>query len=253
MFNRDKKGFTLIELLVVIAIIGVLAGLLLPALSKARERAKTTACASQLRQMGIAFATYASGTNSTYPAWRNGGGATAKGWYDLIAPYMGAVEEDHHYVSSRGQVLSCPGIVLNQVKRLPNGDVDYYYATPWKGKYSKTKASWFYQLNFFVKKNGETKSWPAIEFEPDRCTYPSATIHVYCRWGWGGGGGDVWGRSAPGPDMRPDTHKNARPVLYLDSHVENRKDYLDPDGENIWSIPDEDLWVYDKLNWSQGG
>ncbi len=47
------------------------------------------------------------------------------------------------------------------------------------------------------------------------------------------------------PDLRPDTHKGGRPVLYMDSHVENRKDYLDPDGEHEWGIPLEDLYIYD--------
>ena len=95
-FHRQKHRFTLIELLIVIAIIAILAAMLLPALNKARERARSISCVGKLRQIGQAATLYAGDYDGVLPPAQitgNGtvgiiGNITNLSWVARTWPYL---------------------------------------------------------------------------------------------------------------------------------------------------------------------
>jgi len=95
--HNPQKNFTLIELLVVIAIIAILAALLLPALSTAKELSRQVVCLSNLKQLGAGVALYAADNEgwlpvSNDPVRSDGtGGDTPMQWRVSVAPYVGAL------------------------------------------------------------------------------------------------------------------------------------------------------------------
>jgi len=97
MSRANVTLFTLIELLVVIAIIAVLAALLLPALSQAKEKARRAKCLSNLKQVALAFKTFALDHDDFYP-WHTEpihggtyGPAAGQGWKNYLALRMTGV------------------------------------------------------------------------------------------------------------------------------------------------------------------
>src|SRR5437870_12943837 len=102
---RRGRGFTLIELLVVIAIIAILAAILFPVFAQARDKARSAACLSNLKQIGQALMMYAQDWDekSTW-FWNSGAADAAKDqlagyWYQLLLPYTKSV-----------QVFICPSV-----------------------------------------------------------------------------------------------------------------------------------------------
>lgn len=77
-FKRNTSGFTLIELLVVISIIALLVGILLPALSAARETARGVVCQTHLKNLSTAFVAYATDHDGIWPGWSIYSGVTKK-------------------------------------------------------------------------------------------------------------------------------------------------------------------------------
>ena len=96
-----KHRFTLIELLVVIAIIAILASMLLPALSQARDRAKKASCQSQFRQISLALHLYIDASDGYYPP-------TIQTNYSTTWPYLLCKVTEGENAMSLWRALACP-------------------------------------------------------------------------------------------------------------------------------------------------
>jgi len=119
---RNKRGFTLIELLVVIAIIAILAAILFPVFAQAREKARQSACQSNLKQIGTAFQMYCSDYEGYWPYYPCGGTDQASCWDAEILPYVASAAGMSSTQAQKHFIYCCPS-KLDQVN--PNSNRSY--------------------------------------------------------------------------------------------------------------------------------
>ncbi|MDR3707548.1 MAG: DUF1559 domain-containing protein [Capsulimonadaceae bacterium] len=145
-----QPGFTLIELLVVIAIISIIAAILFPVFSTAREKARQNTCSSNLKQLGIAFQQYASDYDESFPTGLGYGGISI-GWAGQLSSY----------VKNTG-VFDCPDDQTAPQTRTVNGTAS-----------TLTPVSYAYNDNLGTPISGQTV-WTLSQL-----TAPSSTILLY--------------------------------------------------------------------------
>lgn len=119
---RKSPGFTLVEILIVISIMSILCMLLFPAFSRIRERGRRIACASNLRQIGVAYNQYLSDYDNFMPYTPI---APQCSWPDFLLPYTHSTQLFHCPSSAKGDLIAgCPTMECNV-----DGNCDNHYGT----------------------------------------------------------------------------------------------------------------------------
>jgi prepilin-type N-terminal cleavage/methylation domain-containing protein/prepilin-type processing-associated H-X9-DG protein len=202
-----RRAFTLIELLVVIAIIAVLAAILFPVFAKAREKARQTACASNLKQIGLAAAQYAQDYDETFVPNTIDLPTGYSNWGQLLQPYVKSTE-----------VFACPSNPSNGNVMIGGGG-----ATP----AIPTSYALNYHIGNYGGPHGSTLPLSAIA-APAQKVVVSEQAGAENGAGWPDWTGNQW------RDMGFAGHTGFANYLFADGHVKAYRPVATLTPFNMW-------------------
>lgn len=223
-----RGAFTLIELLVVIAIIAILAALLLPALSQAKSRAWTVECIGNLKQLSIAWHTYADDNGGNLPVNIGGGFPTTLGARDAVGSWIiGNAQVDwdptnltagtlYSYTPNCG-VYHCPA------------DHSTIYNNP---SIQRIRS---YSMDGFIGAPGSLPNYPTLPMKIGQIKYDPSSIFLFLDEVEGGIDDGLFGIDPSRQvwiNMPADRHNQGANLSFCDGHVERWK----------WKYPK--IWQY---------
>lgn len=236
----SRRGFTLTEIIVVTAIVSILTALLIPAFSSVREGMRTTSCASNLKQIGLAISQYVSDNNGRYPLIAQ---APNCSWVDTVFPYAKSVAVFQCPSADHGEyVPGCGpgGAIGNDISQQEGFNGSYDMVTP------------FVSVESVTTTNSGSTTTTTYKIDPKslsslRYRAPSSTILVL-------DGNDhtyffhsSYAAVNPGVDPIHNVndlkdggvvavHRDGVNLLYVDGHVK---------WQNLQSLTSTPMWRYD--------